>query len=261
MMSRRARYLVFTIPIIGLWHAWVSAAELPAVMAWGQRVELGTLVSGVVSEVPVGAGQRVERGAVLLRLDPRGFRARLARAEAAVARARVRLEEAQREDERAIELYERTVLAERERQLAAIALEEARAELQAAEAQRVQARLDQERSVIRAPFGGVVVRVDAAPGQVIISELQSRALVVLADDRQMQAVARIPAGQIERLASVSEVTVEVRGARLAGGAPQIGLEPEPAGGEGPNYALRVPVQIDPDIRLRSGEPAKIQIPD
>lgn len=260
MKFRRA---LFVVPVVGLWHAALAAAELPAVLDWGRRIELGTLVSGLVSEVPVRAGQQVDRGAVLLRLDPRGFRARLARAEAALVRARVRFEEARREDERAIELYDRTVLSDRERQLAAIALEEARAELQAAEAQQVQAGLDRERSVIRAPFAGLVVRVDAAPGQVVVSQLQSRPLVVLADDRQMFAVARVRADQIEPLAARPGLAVEVRGHRLEGGAAQIGVEPDrkSADGRASLYALKVPLRVEPGTRLRSGEPAMIQIPE
>jgi hypothetical protein len=109
------------------------------------------------------------------------------------------------------------------------------------------------------------VRVDAAPGQVIVSQLQSRPLVVLADDRQMMAVARIPADRIEQLTARSGLTVEVRGNRLEAGIPQIGLEPEhdqtSADGRGSIYALRVPVRVDSATRLRSGEPATIQIPE
>ena len=45
------------------------AADLPAVVGWLQRVELGTLVSGVVSEVHVRPGQQVRRGDKLLSLE------------------------------------------------------------------------------------------------------------------------------------------------------------------------------------------------
>ena len=96
-----------------------------ATLQWGQRAELGTLVSGVVAEVPVRAGQSVNKGALLVTLDDRGFRARVQGAQAAVTRTGVRFEEAKREQERAIELYDRTVLSEHERQLAEIALAEA----------------------------------------------------------------------------------------------------------------------------------------
>lgn len=251
------------LPLLALLLGPVGApaAELSAVLDWGRRVELGTLVSGVVSEVPVQPGQRVDAGAVLLRLDPRGFRAQAARAEAAVERARVLLDEAEREDERAMELYDRTVLSDHERRLAAIALQEARAQLQEAEAQRVQAKLDLEHSVIRAPFAGVIVAVDAAVGQVIVSQLQSRPLVVLADDRRMMARTSVPAEQAEDVAQLSWVTVNVRGGTLEGGPPQVGLEPDGRGDDGVFYQLRVPLDLAPEVRLRAGEQAIIQIPD
>ena len=261
MRAIRTHTLFSMILVIGGWQPVLYAADLPAVLDWGQRVELGTLVSGPVSEIPVRVGQRVARGDVLLRLDPRGFRARLAKAEAVVARAQVRFDEARREDERAIELYDRTVLSDHDRQLAAIALEEAKSDLQAAKAQRTQAALDQERSAIRAPFDGLVVRVDAAPGQVIVSQLQSRPLVVLADDRRMQAVASVPAEHIERFSGVSATTVQIRGTVLPGGVPSIDLEPLSEGGATVRYAMRVPVVVGPELRLRSGESVTIQIPD
>ena len=82
----------------------VLAGELPGTLAWGERMSMGTLVSGVVSEVPVKPGQRVGKGDLLVGLDARGFRAGLTGARAELARAKARLEEAQREEEEADQL-------------------------------------------------------------------------------------------------------------------------------------------------------------
>ena len=103
------------------------AADLPAVVGWLQRVELGTLVSGVVSEVHVRPGQQVRRGDKLLSLDSRGFASQVSRRTAEHQYAQAALKEAQREDERAIELYDRTVLSDFERNQALVALKAARA--------------------------------------------------------------------------------------------------------------------------------------
>jgi len=119
-----------------------SAGELPGTLAWGERISMGTLVSGMVAEVPVRAGQRVNKGDLLVALVGRGLRAEVAGAKAETLRADVLLKEAQLEDERATELYERTVLSEHERTQATIGLREAQAQAQRARARLVQARLD-----------------------------------------------------------------------------------------------------------------------
>ena len=58
-----------------------AAAEVTGVLDWLRRVELGTPVSGVVAEVLVRPGDRVERDQVLLRLQAPRFEAELARAD------------------------------------------------------------------------------------------------------------------------------------------------------------------------------------
>jgi hypothetical protein len=66
---------------------------------------------------------------------------------------------------------------------------------------------------------------------------------------------------VERVAGLESVTVRVRGVAYPGGPPQIGLEPVSTGAEGLYYSLRVPLAVAPDIRLRAGGPAAIEIPD
>jgi multidrug efflux system membrane fusion protein len=236
-----------------------GAADLEATLDWARRAELGTLVSGVVVAVPVAVGQRVDEGAELLRLDDRGFRAAVAEAEAAAAKFRVRLTEAQREDERAAELYDRTVLSDHERQLAAIALQEVRSDLQAAQARLVQARLDLERSHIRAPYPALVLRLDAAPGQVVVSELQSTPLVVIAEADRMRARALAAAEQLAAVKVGDAAQVEVQDRRFTGRVETLGLEPAPSAGPQALYEVTVSFEVPPDQQLRAGQPAQLRL--
>src|SRR5687768_7261403 len=66
------------------------------VEAEGDRVELGFEASGRIAELSVEEGATVAAGQVLGRLDDRIARARVARAEAAVAVAKARRDAAQR---------------------------------------------------------------------------------------------------------------------------------------------------------------------
>ncbi len=235
------------------------AEELPAVVSWSQRVELGTLVSGIVARVHVRPGEAVGEGDPLLSLDAREFRSRVAKFQAAHRHAQALLAEAQREDERAMELYDRTVLSDFERNQALIALEAARAQAEAARAELAQARLALERSVIRAPFGGVVLAVDAAPGQSVVSELQSAPLITLADDRHYRLNANVDAEQAARLSVGTALRATLRGRALDATVSHIGYEPVVQSAAGPRYALVAEIRRIDQTPLRVGETVTLHL--
>lgn len=183
-----------------------QAAEYPAWLDWGRRVELGTLVSGVVSRVEAEPGQGVKAGELLVQLDQRQFMADLKRARAMLARAQSRFEEAEREAHRARELYDRTLLSDHELQKARLALDEAAAEKAAARGRLVEAQLAMERSEIRAPFTGVLLQVLAYSGQPLQNRFHIQPLVVLADQSFLRARAWVPLYRVD----AGEVRVKIR---------------------------------------------------
>lgn len=220
--------------------AWpLQAAELEASVDWVRRVELGTPVSGVVTEVHADPGDRVAEGAPLVTLDPRPLAAALSSAEARQAKAEPARAEAERELERARELYERTLLSTHDLQLAEIGFAAADAELQAAQAAVQRARLDLEYSVVRAPFAGVVLARPAEPGQSVVSRLEARPLVVVAEARRRLAGSTATAEVIDGLQMGQEVTVQVDGDAVPGTVRHLGLEPVEPGVRPPRYALEV----------------------
>lgn len=232
------------------------AGELTGVLAWGERMDMGSLVSGMVSEVPVRAGQRVSRGDLLLGLDRRGFRADLDGAIAEAAHAQARLEEAQREDERATELYDRTLLSEHERALAITVLREAEAVAARASANLEKARLAHERSQLTAPFDGVVIAVHAAPGQAVLSDHQVAALVELAGDTHMRVSSRADMATA-REAIDAQLMVEVAGRQLKAERVEVGFEPVDQAQGRPRYAFRAYFVRPADLELRAGESARL----
>ena len=229
------------------------AADVSAEIRWSQRVQLGTPVSGVVSEVHVRPGTVVSKGDKLISLDARSFSAQVDRRLADFKHAQATLEEAKREDERAIELYDRTVLSDFERNQAQIALYSARAGAERARAELVDARLDLERSMIHAPFDGVVLSVDVAPGQTIVSDWQSQPMVTIANDRVFNAHAQIDAEQAKRLEPGGQLRAVVRGEERQASVSFIGFEPVGQSDQGPRYELVVEIAVGNDRRLRVGE--------
>ncbi len=170
----------FTLLFLLLAMPLAAAAEYKAHLEPGRQLTLGTLVSGVVGEVRVQPGQTVRQGELLLQLDQREFLAQQRRAQSRLARAESLLGEALREENRARELYDRTLLSDHEMQKAQIGRLEAEARRQDAAAELVQAKLNLERSRIIAPEDGRIREVLAWQGQPLQNALEIQPLLVLA---------------------------------------------------------------------------------
>ncbi|MBW8369858.1 MAG: efflux RND transporter periplasmic adaptor subunit [Thiobacillus sp.] len=143
------------------------------------KVELTTRVSGVVDQVLVKPGQRVKKGAVLLRLDKTVLQARLDEAAAELTRAQADEGDAKRELERAQELFNRTVSSTSELDAATLRYARAQAALSGANARRAIAQKNLSDAELKAPFDGVVSAVPGAPGTVVAADCQPRPLVIL----------------------------------------------------------------------------------
>lgn len=238
-----------------------TAQDLDARLAWSQRVELGTLVSGIIDKVAVRPGQQVSKGQLLLALDGRPFQVRIAKAKAAVSRTEVHLAEAQREDERAAELYDRTVLSDHERELARIGLAEADALARTARAQLQQARLDDEHSRIKAPFDAWVLQLDAVPGQVVVSRMQSTPLLVLAQAGRMLAEAEVAASLAAELSDKRTFTVAIAGEWYPAQLVSVGLEASRHDEREVYFPLQVSFEVPSGVMLRAGQRVALRIAD
>ena len=239
----------------------VQAKDLPATLDWIRRAELGTPVSGVIREVRVRLGQQVRKDELLLRLDPRGFQARVAAAGAFLEEARLRRAEAQRELDRAGELYERTLLSDHDRQVAEVAAATAEAVYRRAQAALAQARLDLEFSQLRAPFDAVVIGVSGAVGEAVAGGLAVRPLVVVADNRRMQAKTRVTLDQSQGLQPGQMARVAIGSGWLEARIQYLGWEPAGQTPDETLYDLHVIFNVPAGRRLRAGQPVMVRLND
>jgi RND family efflux transporter MFP subunit len=229
-----------------------NAAQYPAVLAWAQRVVLSTPVSGVVTAVSTGAGERVTAGQALVELDKRPFSSALRKAEAQAHKHKLNRDEAERELSRTRELYERTVISVHDLQVEEIAFASAEADYASARAELETARLHLEYASVQAPFPGLVLEVAVAPGETVINTEHATPMITLAQDRPMTAQAQLPADAAGRLLPGQAATVLVNEQRYPGKVIQVGAEADSSG----RYA--VSVAFDPgDSTLRAGLPARI----
>jgi RND family efflux transporter MFP subunit len=142
-------------------------------------VRLTTPVSGVVKDVFVEPGQRVNKGDKLLALDDVRFQAKLMEAEAGIMRAKQEADDADKALKRAEELYARGVSSTTELDDARLRFVRASAALKEAQARQIIAKKNLDDTVLKAPFGGVVKSREAEPGMFVPAELNPPVLIIL----------------------------------------------------------------------------------
>lgn len=228
------------------------AAEFPATLAWADRTALSLPVSGLVKDVHVRAGQQVAAGATLVTLDGRLFDARLSKARAGVTGLERKRAEAERETQRAQELYARTVLSNVELEKAHIAYQEVDGAYQQARAQQQLAEVERGYTQLKAPFAARVLSVNIAPGEAVSATLQAPTLLDVARADVMDVVARLKPEEAVGLKMGGKADVEVNGRKASGEV--IAQESPPEGG----YWLVVRVKAEEG--WLAGLPAKIVTP-
>jgi len=161
------------------------------------QATLAAQVAGRVVELKVDAGDRVEKGAVLLRIDATEATEAVAGAEAGVAQAQANLVNAKAAYERTRSLTERKFVSTSALDQARAAYEAATAQLRAARAGRGQAAAQQGHATVIAPLSGLVAARHVEAGEMA---QPGRALVTVYDPASMRAVMDVPQQRLAGLA-------------------------------------------------------------
>jgi len=200
-----------------------------------QSVRVGAFVSGPIVGLQGDFNKEVKEGEILAEIDPRTYRAIVARDKAALAsrraeleRGEARLQQARREEDRALALAERNVASISESDLdqahyARVGLE---AEIVMAEAaiEQAVATLDTSEAnlgytKILAPVSGIIIDRKVELGQTLAAQFQTPELFVIAPD--MRREMRI-------FASVDEADIgQIRRAQESGEAVQFAVDAYP----------------------------------
>ncbi len=159
-----------------------------------------------VTEVNASAGEQVQEGAVLVRLDDADLRARLAQAEAAVVSATATRDQAQIEFGRIDELYEADNAAKIEFDRAQTALRTAEAELDRAQRSQQELAAVLEHATIRSPMDGMVVDKLVEVGDVASP---GQPLLKMYDPSRMQLVASVRESLTQRLTVGQDIQVRI----------------------------------------------------
>lgn len=132
-------------------------------------VEVKSKASGEILEMRVETGQQVRRGELLVRVDQRVPRNRLAQAQAQVEVIKARLTTAESQLRRSQELFKTASITEQELEQAQLAVANAKAEVIRAEIEVETAQIAMEDTDVLAPINGTIITKSVERGQVISS--------------------------------------------------------------------------------------------
>lgn len=167
-----------------------------------EQAAVGATAAGRVAQVLVRPGELVKAGTALFTIES----ADAAAARAARQQSAIRLASAEAFFKRQVEMMQKGVGLEVERQEAEARLQEARAEhTRARQAAAVLGPGQGSRVTVRAPAAGVVVSVRAAIGATVAPG--SEALIELGDPNRLQVVAQVPERDAPRIAAGQDAEV------------------------------------------------------
>ena len=185
----------------------VATVVEAAVLTWDEfsgrleaveRVDVRSRVAGAIQAVHFAEGALVNKGDLLVTIDPAPYAAEVDRAEAQVAAAQARATFTKGEQERYQRLWDENAVARRELDERVNALRESEANLRAAQAALQSARLNLGYTQVRAPVAGRVGKsevtvgnlVAAGPGAPVLTTLVSVNPIYASFDADEQVVAR-----------------------------------------------------------------------
>ena len=250
------QYLTLSVVVSAAGYA--QAGEHEAVLDWAAIYEVNFPLDGRVASVHVRAGDRISKGTKLVELDPEPIAIRISQYEAEVAANKPVLADAKRDYEHAQSLYEQTVLSDVELQRARHAYERASAELRASQARLRYAQWQMEQASMAAPWDAWVVERDVEPGQMLVAEQRSRALLVLAKTGVMTATTWMPLASIQPLNTGQPATVVIGDKQFAATVRSLGMREE-TGRKGERY-LEVEFETGAEHMYGAGQAATIRLP-
>jgi HlyD family secretion protein len=252
-------------------------------------VQVGSQVSGNISELGADFNSIVKKGQVIARLDPSLFdaqlqqakanltqaRANLAKAQSELERNKVQLVDAQQKYTRAKELAAKSLIPQSDLDAAKIALDAAQAGVQSQQATVAQSQaqvtqsdatvnqnqVNLDHTIITAPIDGIVIQRSVDVGQTVAASMQAPTLFIIAADlTKMQVNANIDESDVGRIRPNQTVTFRVDaypGEQFIGTVEQIRLQPVVVQNV-TTYGtiINVPNQ---DLRLKPGMTANLRV--
>ncbi|MCY2989131.1 MAG: efflux RND transporter periplasmic adaptor subunit [Planctomycetota bacterium] len=202
--ATEAHGLVVPVRMVRLDRSESAVGTIRAV----HETSIGSRLLSRVVEVDLKAGQQVQAGAILIRLDDTDLRAKLQQAKAGVASAEALQTQLIADEKRYAELLKTSAISRQQYEKAAAALQTAQADLNRAQeaVKETQAMLDW--ATIRSPMDGTVIDKKVDVGDMVTP---GQMLVTLLDPKRMQLVASVRESLTRQLQVGQDIGVQVEG--------------------------------------------------
>lgn len=164
-------------------------------------VEVGSQVSGLITEVLVDYNSPVKAGQLIAKIDPATYEQRLRQADADMASAQANHTLVQLNTERTRELRAKNLVSQQELDQAEATLAQADAALMTKQAAVENAKVDLSRCSIYSPVDGIVLNREVEVGKTVAASFNAPTLFVIANDlSKMQINAAISEADIGNVA-------------------------------------------------------------
>ena len=176
----------------------------------GAEVRIGSQLSGIVEELNVVVGSKINQGEVIARIDATSLKARLAQANAQVKVLEQEVRRAEVELERARKLDTQALAPANDIEDRSLDLADTQARLQKAQRDAAVVSADLQYAVIRAPITGTVASVTTQKGETVAAAFTTPTFATIIAEEALELVAMVDETDIGAVAPGNTVyfTVE-----------------------------------------------------
>jgi macrolide-specific efflux system membrane fusion protein len=175
----------------------------------GAEVKVGAQVSGIVKDLYVEVGSKVQKNQLLAVIDPEVYQAKLDEALAQKQNARIEKKYAEIDLERLKPLYGTQAIAKQQFDTASQLVEATEAKLKKAEADLEYAKLQLNYTRIISPIDGVVTSVTTQRGETVAASFVAPTFVTIIDLKKLELWAYVDETDIGKIENKQPVTFYV----------------------------------------------------
>lgn len=236
------------------------------------ETEISSTVSAQIMALRVEEGDEVAAGDTLVILDRLRYQAAYERTRSALRSAAARQRQVKAERDRGKQLFEKKLISLQDMEALEASYETALGAKDQAEASLQQAQDDYAKTVLMAPYGGVITKINKEAGEMALgSTFQADVLLIVSDLSSMEVIVDVDETDVVEIEILDLVEIEVdalpdtkftgRVSRVAHAATIIGAGTQE---QATNFEVVVTLDINPDSnridpRLRPGMSATATI--
>ena len=174
------------------------------------EVDISAKVSGEILAINANEGDTVKVGQVLVRLDDQQYQAMLDRAKSSILGARAQMKLAKTELDRTKELFQKNLVSQADLDVSQANYDNYESQYYQAEANLKEARDALDKTVLRAPIDGVVIRKNKEKGEMALgSQFQADMIMGIADLSRMEARVEVNENDIINVSLNDSSSVEI----------------------------------------------------